>query len=241
MPCIQTNHGQITKSIIERTTTTRESELITLDHSQEGPVIHGDKVMILLREFYVRDNLKDPIISRDTSTITLTGQIKTGFQKIDIPVGSFDGVRDKFKVAINEAVILPLTEIEDFLYITINAIKDDDLAKANDKIQRSLTFVNNVIQIIPGVAPVASPVVTLGADLINLIIALSPEQALIRESMTFMVSGPRYEDVKNVERIKTGLLYICEDGYKLHEDGKYYRNGEVGDPTRIILELIKPK
>jgi hypothetical protein len=150
MPRIQTNHGQITKSIIERTTTTRESELITLDHSQEGPVVHGDKVMILLREFYVRDNLKDPIISEDTSTITLTGQIKTGSRKIDIPIGSFDGVRDNFKVAINEAVILPLTEIEDFLYITINAIKDNDLAKANDKIQKSLTFVNNVIQIIPG-------------------------------------------------------------------------------------------
>jgi hypothetical protein len=80
------------------------------------------------------------------------------------------------------------------------------------------------------VSPVASPVVTLGAELINLIIALSPEQALIRESMTFMVSGPRYEDVKNVERIKTGLLYICEDGINCMKMG-----GTIGMERSGIL------
>ena len=87
----------------------------------------------------------------------------------------------------------------------------------------------------------ASPVITLTSEFINLIVALSPEHAYIRDISTYLVSGPRYANVKKVDFLTTGLYYIYENiGYTLQDGVFKDSEGKEGSPTRIVLEIVKP-
>ena len=215
---------------------------------EEGePISHGDSILILLREFYIRDNKTNPLIRKDEASVTVSFHIKTGDKSIDVNLGTFDKVtdsdkvRDGLQIPVENMLVLPLTEVSDYFVVTTNAIKDNDLKAASDKITKILDFATSVANKIPGPGTSASPIISLTGSLINLVVALSPEQALINDSATFLVSGDRYKQVSSVYKLTTGLLYIVEKGYSVNDDGTFVDvQGNSADPTRIVLEIIKP-
>jgi hypothetical protein len=66
--------------------------------------------------------------------ITLSFGIETGGQKYDISLGTFSGIMDKTPVKLEDLIVLSLTEIKDYFVLTVNAIEENDLKNASEKV-----------------------------------------------------------------------------------------------------------
>jgi hypothetical protein len=139
--------------------------------------------------------------------------------------------------------------VSDYFSIIVNVIQESQLAKAQDSIKKALTLASDVSGFIPGLEKIGPASAGVVGDIINLIVALRPDYAIIGEGNTYIVDETRYPGIidkqlypnSGLEYLRLGRYIICEDGY-YHKDGKFYSedNDQPAEPTRLIIELLRP-
>jgi hypothetical protein len=204
-------------------------------------VQEGDHVMVLIRECYIRDNLKQTLFGSDAAArIVVSFEIKTDGKVFSISLGTFTKVMDNSEIKIKDFVILPLTKVKGYFTLTVNLFQENELKAAKDTIGQTLTFASHAATSIPVVGSTGSTMVGLAGELINLIAMHAPDKPIIRETSTFMVDRKKYPMLKDVDFLRSGVLEICETGFE-KKDGEYYDlEGQKGEPSRILLQIVKP-
>ncbi|HXS59500.1 MAG TPA: hypothetical protein VN703_01660 [Candidatus Sulfopaludibacter sp.] len=208
-----------------------------LEQREEGNTVsHGDEVIILFRDGYIRDYRK----FYDDANINISFGISTGGKTFSYSLGLMQIQLGQF-LPIKNKIILPITKIEDYFSITANVIQQSKLKQAQEKIDRSLGTVNTIVGNMPAIATAGSAAVGIVGGIINLIVALSPESALISEERVYIVDKNRYPDI-GLEYLRFGKFDLFEDAY-YYKDGQYYnlQNDRPEEPTRLSFELIKPR
>jgi hypothetical protein len=199
----------------------------------DNEVRHEDNIMILVRECYIRDNLKDSLFGGDKpAKIVISSEIKTDGKTISTTLGTFDKVWDGSSLEITDYVILPLTPAKGYLTLTVNLFRESELKAAKDAVSQTITFTGHVVENIPVVGKAGSTLVGLTGELINLIATLAPDRPIIRETSTYIVDKKKFPGLKGVNYLKIGILEITEAGFKKKE--------ESDKPSRILLQIVKP-
>jgi hypothetical protein len=211
---------------------------------QGNAVMHGDEVMVLFRGGYIRNHRR----FHDDAHINITFSIKTGNNSYSYTFGTFEVDLDK-PLPFQNVVLLPLTKVEDHFSIVINMIQESALKLAQSNISQTLTVANNIIANVPVIGIAGSTAIGIIGDLISLVISLSPENALISEGNTYIVDQKRYPHIidkqlypnSGLDYLRLGTLIFYENGY-YYQGGKFYEDSSMkqGNPTRLVLELIKP-
>jgi hypothetical protein len=199
----------------------------------DNEVRHEDNVMILVRECYIRDNLKDSFFGGDKpARIVISFEIKTDGKTISTTLGTFDKVWDGSSLEITDYVILPLTPAKGYLTLTVNLFRESELKAAKDAVSQTVAFTGHAVENIPVVGKAGSTLVGLTGELINLIATLAPDRPIIRETSTYIVDKKKFPDLKGVNYLKAGILEITEAGFE--------KKGEYDRPSRILLQIVKP-
>lgn len=200
-------------------------------------VSYRDKIMMIFRNGFIRYQ-EGSFLHRHEGhvNIIVSFQIKTGnnmfspsFGTMRVPTGQ--------PLDLENIVLMPLTEITDYFSLTVNLIELNELQAAQQKISQVLPSVNNIVGKMPLIGSVASTAVGVVGDITNLIVALSPEHAVIHENQTFAVDQKHYPNI-GMDYLRLGIIDLSEDGAK-YENGKCYLDtGE--EATRLTLELVTP-
>lgn len=245
MPKISTDHEFVVGSEFPQFLANPKMEIgvkMMMEKETSQIVSNSDKIIILVRDCYVRDNKDRTLFGKDKpASINISFEIKTGGATISSTLGTFSHVTDKSSVSIKDMVVLPLHQIDDYFTLTVNMIEENELVSLRDKITPTLTFAGHVLDHIPAVGSTGSTVTGLTSELINLICTLSPEKVLLRETATFMVDEKRYPNLKGMNYLKTGFLIVCEEGYSYKNQKFYNKQNQPEEPTRIVLQFIKPE
>jgi hypothetical protein len=139
--------------------------------------------------------------------------------------------------------------MEDHFSIIVNMIQESELKLAQEKISKGMTVADKLISNVPVIGSAGSTAIGIIGEIINLIVALSPENALVSEGNTYIIDETRYPDIIDKKRypnsgldyLRLGTFDFYEDGY-YYKDGKYYKDGtdQEANPTRLTMELIRP-
>jgi hypothetical protein len=212
---------------------------------QGPPVTHGDEVMVLFREGYIRDYRN----WFDDANISIAFSIKTGNNSYSYTFGTVKVELEAY-LPIQNVILLPPTKIEDHFSIVVNMIQESALKVAQEKISQVLPVLNKVVTNVPAYGTVGSTAIGIMGDIINLAAAFSPDRTLISQGNTYIVDKVRYPDIIDNKRyprsgldyLRLGTFIFYEDGYSC-ENGKFYKEGSnnQGNPTRLVIDLIKPK
>jgi hypothetical protein len=208
-----------------------------LEQREEGnSVIHGEEVIILFRDGHMRDYKR----FHDDADINISIGISTSGKTFAYSLGLMQVQLGKV-LPVKNKIILPITKIEDYFSITANVIQQSKLKQAQEKISQLLGTANTIVGNIPAIAIAGSAAVGIIGNIINLIVALSPESALISEERVYMVDDSRYPNI-GLEYLRFGRFDLFEDNY-YYKDGRYYnqQNDRPEEPTRLSFEIIKPQ
>src|SRR6476469_6829603 len=205
-----------------------------LEQREEGnTVIHGDEVIILFRDGHIRDYRK----FHDDADINISFGISTSGRTFAYSLGLMQ-VQLGQALPVKNKIILPITKIEDYFSITANVIQQSKLKQAQEKLSQVLGTANTIVGNVPPIATAGSAAVGIVGSIINLIVALSPESALISEERVYIVDETRYPNI-GLEYLRFGRFDLFEDNY-YYQDGRYYnqQNNRLEEPTRLSFELI---
>jgi hypothetical protein len=207
-----------------------------LEQREKGnAVTHGDEVIILFRDGYIRDYRR----FHDDANINISFGINTSGKTFAYSLGLMQ-IQLGRVLPVKNKIILPVTKVEDYFSITANVIQQSKIKQAQEKISQVIGTTKNIVGNIPAIATAGSAAVGIVGDIINLIVALSPESALISEERVYMVDETRYPNI-GLEYLRFGRFDLFEDGY-YYKDGKYWnqQNDRLEEPTRLSFELTKP-
>lgn len=197
-------------------------------------VNHEDSIMILIRECYIRDNLKDSFFGGDKDAkIVISCEVKTDGKTISTALGTFDKVLDDSKLEIADYVIFPLSPVKGYLTLTVNMFQESELKAAKDTVSQTVTFAGHVAEAMPVVGKTGSTLIGLTGELINLVATLAPDRPIIRETSTYIIDRKKFPNLKGVQYLETGILEITEAEFNAKK-----RPNEK--PSRILLQIIKP-
>jgi hypothetical protein len=187
---------------------------------------NGELMLILLEQFYIRDN-KEWLGS---SKINISFQFATKDVVVDKSVGTFTGIKDNMSLPVRDIVVLPLTKIEDYLTIALNAMELDRAEGIMAKMPAILEYTKGVFGKIPlpGVSTLTNTAADAVSNIVNLAASLNEDDTIMRKVYSLIADEKRYPGFDADHYLSTGRLEIKEDGY----EGK--------DPTRAILKIIKP-
>lgn len=200
-----------------------------------------DQIMVLIRECYIRDNLKQKIFGADAAArIVVSFEIKTDGKTFSTSLGTFTRIMDNTDIKIKDFVILPLTKVRGYFTLTVNLFQENELKAARDTLGQTLMFASHAATNIPIVGSAGATMVGLAGELINLIAMHAPDKPIIRETSTFMVDRKKYPMLMDVDFLRPGILEICETGFD-KKNGEYYNpDGDKEKPSRILLQIVKP-
>ena len=216
-----------------------ENKAVTEESYEE--VQEGDHIMVLIRECYIRDNLKQTLFGADAAArIVVSFEIKTDGKVFSASLGTLTRIMDNSEIKIKDFVILPLTKVKGYFTLTVNLFQENELKAAKDTIGQTLTFASHAATNIPIVGSAGATMVGLAGELINLIAMHAPDKPIIRETSTFMVDRKKYPMLKDVDFLRSGVLEICETGFEKKNEDYYDSTGRKEKPSRILLQIVKP-
>src|SRR5579872_4455165 len=199
----------------------------------------GTKVMLLFKGGFIRNKKGSfRFIDEDHAYINISFSIKTGNNTFSPTFGT-QKVKTNVPLPMQNLVLMPLTPIEDYFSITVNVIEENELQAAQQKISQIIPSANNIAGKIPVIGSTASTAIGMIGDITNMIVALSPENAVINAHKTFIVDRNNYPDI-DMEYLKLGTMDFVESGSK-HKDNnlEYFVGDDIS--SRLTLELVAPK
>ncbi|SMH70352.1 hypothetical protein [Candidatus Nitrosotalea okcheonensis] len=240
MPTFATNFGY--RKASENTLSVMETKMSYRD-VQQIPVLYGDKIMVVFKDCYIRKKQGSIFHGNDNHVnVTISFQMKTGTQSSNF---SFPATRfSTGEVPIKNIVILPPTPIQDYFSLTVSMISTSELKAMAQKISPIMSNVSDIVKNIPGGAGPPVTAVGIAGDIINIIVALSPEESLINNQRSYIVDKVNYPENNNMDYFMLGTMDVYEDDNNnaRWKDGKYVITNEDGkeeEATRITLEFIQ--
>ncbi len=208
----------------------------------DNMVHNGESVFVLIRECYIRDNLKSTFSGKDKEiSVNISFEIKTGGQTLNSTLGTYSSIIDRQEIQIKDIVVLPLQRVSDYFTLTVNVVEENELANMKSKIIDTIQFGGDVASNIPIVGSEISTSATLMGELINLLCALSPEHVLLRNTETFIIDEKTYPSLEGVKYLSTGTLLVFEEGFTYQSDKFLNKDGKEEKPTLIRLQILKPQ
>ena len=203
---------------------------------KQEPVLYGDKVMVVFKGGYIRHQEGSIFHGNDNHVnLIVSFKIQTGngqeftpsLATTRIPTGEFP---------IQDVVILPPTQIQDYFSLTVNVIETSELKVAAQKISSVMPSISNIVSKIPAGGNIPATSVGIIGDVVNMVITLSPDQSIISSQCSYLVDEKTYPNA-SMSYLYLGKIDVCENGAKL-KNGEYYVGKEKA--TRMTLELFRP-
>lgn len=241
MPIFRTSFGY--RKVAENTFSSMESETLSEDVGLI-PVSYGDKIMVVFRDCFIQKKEGSIFHGNDDHVnVTISFQMKTGNQSFNF---SFPATRyPTGEIPLKDIVILPPTPIQDYFSLTVSMISTSDLMAAAKNISSVMSSVTDIVKSIPVEGSIPATSIGIMGDVINIIVALSPETTLINNQRSYLVDKDKYPENDDMEYLKLGKMdvFAVDDYNKARwEDGKYViknKNNDYEEATRITLEFIK--
>lgn len=241
LPTFGTSFGY--RKVAENTFSVMESKTLSKD-AELVPVSYGDKIMVVFRDCFIRKKEGSIFHGNDDHVnVTISFQMKTGNQSFNF---SFPATRyPTGEIPLKDIVILSPTQIQDYFSLTVNMISTSDLMAAAKDISSVMSSVTDIVKSIPVGGSIPATSVGIMGDVINIIVALSPETSLINNQRSYLVDQDKYPENDDMKYLKLGTMDVYEDyddNKARWKDGKYViKNKNNGDEeaTRITLEFLK--
>jgi hypothetical protein len=207
------------------------------------PVSYGDKIMVVFRDCFIRKKEGSFHGNDDHVNVTISFQMKTGSQSFNF---SFPATRyPTGEIPLKDIVILPPTQIQDYFSLSVNMISTSDLMAAAKDISSVMSSVTDIVKSNPVGGSIPATSVGIMGDVINIIVALSPETSLINNQRSYLVDQGKYPENDDMTYLMLGKMDVYEnygDNKARWKDGKYViknKNNDDEEATRITLEFLK--